>query len=88
MKVTRLSSPVRSSGRWKVSRISSGVFPSISRARPRLVRSTSGVMSSESAALVSSHSLRVSSWRMYFSSKSLRSCEGRKGPETWFPLPR
>lgn len=34
---------VRSSGKWKVSRISSGVLPSITRASARLVRSTTGL---------------------------------------------
>lgn len=64
-----------------MSRISSGVLPSIRRASPLLVRSTRGVTSRESAALVSSQSLLVSSCRMYFSSKSLRSCGpgGRAG---------
>ena len=56
----------------------SGVLPSMRRARALLVRSTSGFMSSASAALVSSHSRRVSS-RMNFSSKSLRSCAVKDG---------
>lgn len=63
---------VRSSGRWNISRISSGVFPSIIRARARLVRSTNGFNWRLSAAEVSSQSFFVSI-RMYFSSKALHS---------------
>lgn len=51
----------------------SGVLPSMRRASAREVRSTSGLMSSASAALVSSHSRRVSS-RTNFSSNIFRSC--------------
>jgi hypothetical protein len=49
--------------------------PSISLAKALDVRSTSGFMSRLSAALVSSQSRRVSSWRTNFSEKSLRSCQ-------------
>lgn len=63
---------VRSSGRWNVSLISSGVFPSIIRASARLVRSTKGFNWRLSAADVNSHSFFVS-MRMNFSSNVLRS---------------
>lgn len=63
---------VRSSGSWKMSRISSGVFPSINRASARLVRSTSGLSCKLSAADVNSHMLLVSIL-MNFSSKNFLS---------------
>ena len=69
--------PVKSSGKWKVSRISSGVFPSIIRASALEVRSTRLFIPSASAALVSSHSLRVSS-RINLSSNNFRSCNDRQ----------
>ncbi len=65
--------PVKSSGKWNVSRISSGVLPSIMRASAREVRSTKAFIPRASAADVSSHSLCVSSLTN-LSSKSLRSC--------------
>lgn len=68
----RIRTSVRSSGKWKVSRISSGVLPSIIRASARLVRSTRGLSWRLSAADVSSHNFLVSN-RMNFSSKVLRS---------------
>lgn len=40
LKGSSFSSSVRSSGKWNVSRISSGVFPSIIRAKALLVKST------------------------------------------------
>ena len=64
---------VRSSGKWKVSLISSGDFPSIILARALEVNSTSCFSSRLSAADVSSQRRLVSSL-MNFSSNSLRSC--------------
>ena len=69
----RSNAPVKSSGKWNVSRISSGVLPSIIRASARDVRSTRLFIPRASAALVRSHSLRVSSL-MNLSSNSFRSC--------------
>ena len=69
---SNFSSSVRSSGRWKVSLISSGVFPSIIRAKALLLSSTRVFISRLSAALVSSHNRLVSSL-MNFSSKIFRS---------------
>jgi hypothetical protein len=51
---------VRSSGKWNMSRISSGDLPSIIRASARLVRSTNGFNWRLSAADVNSQSFSVS----------------------------
>ena len=69
----KLRTSVRSSGRWKVSLISSGDFPSIILAKALEVNSTSCFSSRLSAADVSSQRRFVSSL-MNFSSNSLRSC--------------
>ena len=57
----KIATSVKSSGKWNVSRISSGVFPSIILARALLVKSTNAFISRVSAAAVNSQSFFVSS---------------------------
>lgn len=68
---------VKSSGKWKISRTSSGVFPPMIRARAPQVRSTSGLNCRPRAAEANLQSFSVSI-RTNFSSNDLRSCKLRK----------
>ena len=68
---------VKSSGKWNISRTSSGVFPPMIRASAPQVRSTSGLNCRPRAAEANLQSFSVSI-RTNFSSNDLRSCKLRK----------